>query len=157
MKTDLKQMTKDMAFVAEVKKRATQVYPTMSELARERFEREMDWIRIQRLQEGFMQMWEIVEAARTMEATIGTAQRGLENSMVAYCLGLTDKDPLPAQGLPAYPFPDPVLPLNVGVGIGLEHRNRVVAAAEAKHGKSMMRAGLPILKLNGIVLEFFKC
>ena len=145
-------------FETLVKKEMKSAYPDLNPLTRERFEREMDWIRIQHLEEGFLEMWNIVEEARTsLEATVGTARRGLENSMVAYSLGFTDKDPLPANGLPAFPFPDPMLPLNVGVSIDSENRNRLVKMAEAVYGRSMMRAGLPILRLDGIILEFFRC
>lgn len=154
----LQHLKKNGAFEAQVKKGAAEVYPKMSALTRERFDREMDWITVQQLKDGFMEMWAITEEAREIGATVGTAHRGLENSLVAYCLGLTDKDPLPENGesLPPYPFTDPMLPLNVGISISAEHRNRLVAMAEPVFGKSMMRAGLPILTLNGIVLEFFR-
>ena len=61
------------------------------------------------------------------------------------------------EGLPEFPFPDINLPLNVGVTIDNENRNRLVQQAEVVYGKAMMRYGLPILKLNGIILEFFRC
>ena len=160
------------AFEARVKECQKIVYPDMNALVRERWERdpemnalvrerwehEMDWIRLQHLEDGFLEMWNIVDEARTtMKATIGNAHRGLENSMVAYCLGLTATNPLPDEGLPEFPFPDINLPLNVGVTIDNENRNRLVQLAEVVYGKSMMRYGLPILKLNGIILEFFRC
>ena len=140
------QLLKNAAFEDVVKAGQKKVYPKMNELQSERWEREMDWIRLQRLQDGFLEMWNIVDTARTnMGATIGNARRGLENSMVAY------------RGLPAFPFPDINLPLNVGVAIDNENRNRLVQLAEVVYGKSMMRAGLPILRLNGIILEFYRC
>ena len=146
------------AFEARVKECQKNVYPEMNALVRERWEREMDWIRLQHLEDGFLEMWNIVDEARTtMKATIGNAHRGLENSMVAYCLGLTATNPLPDEGLPEFPFPDINLPLNVGVTIDNENRNRLVQLAEVVYGKAMMRYGLPILKLNGIILEFYRC
>lgn len=152
------QLLKKGNFEDQVKGGSGRVYPKMSALTRERFERELDWIRVQNLEDGFLEMWNIVEEARTsLNATIGTARRGLENSLVAYCLGLTDHDPLPAEGLPAYPFTDNMLPLNVGVSIDAENRNRLVEIAEPVYGKAMMRGGLPVLRLEGIVLEFFRC
>lgn len=152
------QLLKNAAFEDVVKAGQKKVYPKMNELQSERWEREMDWIRLQRLQDGFLEMWNIVDTARTnMGATIGNAHRGLENSMVAYSMGLTANDPLQGEGLPAFPFPDINLPLNVGVAIDNENRNRLVQLAEVVYGKSMMRAGLPILKLNGIILEFYWC
>lgn len=152
------QLLKNAAFDDVVKAGQKKVYPKMNELQSERWEREMDWIRLQRLQDGFLEMWNIVDTARTnMGATIGNARRGLENSMVAYSMGLTANDPLQGEGLPAFPFPDINLPLNVGVAIDNENRNRLVQLAEVVYGKSMMRAGLPILRLNGIILEFYRC
>ena len=152
------QLLKNAAFEDVVKAGQKKVYPKMTELQSERWEHEMDWIRLQRLQDGFLEMWNIVDTARTnLGATICTARRGLENSMVAFCLGLTANYPLPDLGLPPFPFPDINLPLNVGVTIDNENRNRLVQLAEVVYGKSMMRAGLPILRLNGIILEFYRC
>ena len=146
------------AFEARVKECQKIVYPDMNALVRERWEREMDWIRLQHLEDGFLEMWNIVDEARTtLGATIGIAHRGLENSMVAFCLGLTANNPLPEEGLPEFPFPDVNLPLNVGVSIDSENRNRIVELAEVVYGKALMRFNLPILKLNGIVLEFYRC
>jgi len=152
------QLQKMGAFEARLKECVKNSYPDLNELTRERLERELDWIRLQHLEDGFLEMWNIVDEARTtMGATIGNAHRGLENSMVAYCLGLTATNPLPEEGLPPFPFLDINLPLNVGVTIDNENRNRLVQLAEVVYGKSMMRYGLPILKLNGIILEFFRC
>lgn len=152
------ELLKNAAFEDIVKAGKKKAFPCMNELECERWEREMDWIRLQRLQDGFLEMWNIVDTARTnMGATIGNARRGLENSMVAYSMGLTANDPLQGEGLPAFPFPDINLPLNVGVTIDNQNRNRLVQLAEVVYGKSMMRAGLPILRLNGIILEFYRC
>lgn len=152
------QLLKMGAFEARAKECVKKAYPELNNLTRERLERELDWIRLQHLEDGFLEMWNIVDEARTsLGATIGNAHRGLENSMVAYSLGLTAINPLTEEGLPLFPFPDINLPLNVGISIDNENRNRLVQLAEVVYGKSMMRYGLPIIKLNGIILEFFRC
>ena len=152
------QLLKNASFEEIAKEGKKKALTCLNEMEEERWEHEMDWIRLQRLQNGFLEMWNIVDTARTsLGATICTARRGLENSMVAFSIGLTANYPLDHLSLPPFPFPDINLPLNVGITIDNANRNRLVQLAEVVYGKSMMRAGLPILKLNGIILEFYRC
>lgn len=46
--------------------------------------------------------------------------------------------------------------LNVGIRFDPDKRNTVITLAEEKFGKSMMRTGVPILKLDNIILEFHR-
>lgn len=45
---------------------------------------------------------------------------------------------------------------NVGIRFDPDKRNTVITLAEEKFGKSMMRTGVPILKLDNIILEFHR-
>ena len=76
---------------------------------------------------------------------------------MAYCLGLTDKDPIAENQIsPEFSQESKIRNLNVGIRFDPDKRNTVITLAEEKFGKSMMRTGVPILKLDNIILEFHR-
>lgn len=152
MANALFQLWKKGSFEKQVAKRVGTAYPTMNGQVSERFECEMDWIRKQQLQQGFMDMWNIVEFAHAIGATVGIAKRGLENSLVAYCLGLTSNNPAADGEVPEFPFAQSHYTQKFGISIDASHRTPLVLAANGKHGYRMDHNKLT-MTLHGIDLE----
>lgn len=136
--------------------RAKTLYPAMNGGAAERMEQELTWIERNGLVTGFLQLKEIMDMAYShLNMTIGSGRGFLGGSIVAYCLGLTAEDPIAAGRFSTeFRQADYTPCLNVSIYFDPEKRNEAVALAETKFSKAMMRAGLPIIKLDKVILEF---
>lgn len=138
--------------------KAKNVYPSMTDEIVQRINMEIEWIERQKLVRGFLQLMTIMEAAYSqLDMSIGHENGFLSGSVVAYCLGLTDKDPIAENQIsPEFSQKSKIRNLNVGIRFDPDKRNTVITLAEEKFGKSMMRTGVPILKLDNIILEFHR-
>lgn len=119
---------------------------------------ELMWIANSELTEGFLALKVIADGVRNeFSSSIGADHGVLAGSIVAYSLGLIGNDPLNTD-LEGQTFRPAELqtPLNVSMHLEPSKRNDIVAWVAKKYGPSMMRLGVPIIKLPGVVLEFHR-
>jgi hypothetical protein len=154
-KAQLEFRTKCESFRFNTTRRVAAKYAEITDAIPARLEMELQWIFKHNLMEGFGQLEEVMTIARSefgMEP--GVSDPFLNGSAVAYLLGLTPQDPI-ALGLQAAEFTQEDFQprLNVRITVDAEKRSAFIARLEELFGKSMMRTGVPIFKLSGIILE----
>ena len=104
--------------------------------ARERLERELAVVADKGLSGYFLVVWDMVRFARSQGIPVGPGRGSSVGSLISYCLGMTDVDPIKfnlvferflthaRQGLP-----------DIDVDIGHTERNRVVEYVTRKYGQ----------------------
>lgn len=137
---------------------AKQIYGEITDDIQALIDQELSWIENSGFTEGFLALKVIADTAKNdFSSPVGADHGILAGSIVAYCLGLIANDPLNTEFQNTTFRPAELTPsLNVSMHFAPEKRNEIVAWASQKYGPSMMRLGVPIIKLPSLILEFHR-
>ncbi len=75
-------------------KGAAKRYPGMDEMVKERIDFELETIHKMGFPGYFLIVWDVIRAAREMGVSVGPGRGSAAGSVVAYCLRITDIDPI---------------------------------------------------------------
>ena len=73
---------------------ATAKYPVMTDVIRDRLAMELDVIKLTGYAGYFLIVWDFINKAREMDVIVGPGRGSATGSSVAYCLGITNIDPI---------------------------------------------------------------
>lgn len=137
-------------------RKASSLYPSIDDTLMQRLKKEVDWFAKQHFAKGVLMARDIVEKiSATFSTSIGEDDGFLSGSVVAYSLGLTLNDPIAAgKETEVFSSDEDLHCLNIRIRLCPDIRNAAVEVAEAMYGKSMMRMGVPIMRLDNVILEF---
>ncbi len=111
-------------------------YGASAEENRERLEYELSTIEKMGFVEYFLIVWDFINYARTHDVTVGPGRGSAAGSIVAYCLGITDIDPL-RYGLIFERFlnPERVTMPDIDIDFCDEKRQQVIDYVTDKYGE----------------------
>ena len=137
--------------------RVHQAWTDVTDEIRERLDMEFGWFGRNGLAKGMLMLKDFMDAAKdNLESAAMPTDGFLAGSAVAYCLGMTDRDPI-AAGLRTEEFESDFENryLNVWFYSDLDTRNALIGLADNMfEEKSKLRLGVPVIRLDRIYLEF---
>ena len=137
--------------------RVQRSWPELTDEIRKRLDMEYDWFSRNGLAKGMLMLKDFIDAAKRNLGIAALPTDGfLAGSAVAYCLGMTGKDPV-AAGLKPEEFENDFDKryLNVWISSDLDTRDAMIRLADCMfEEKSKLRLGVPVIRLDRIYLEF---
>ena len=111
-------------------------YADVTPAIRERIDFELDTVKHMKFPSYFLIVWDFIKAARDMGVWVGPGRGSAAGSVVAYCLEITDIDPL-KYGLLFERFlnPDRIYMPDMDIDFDDEGRSKVFKYVEDKYGK----------------------
>lgn len=118
-----------------VEEGARERYPEMTETVRQRMDYEMSVIQKMGYEGYFLIVWDFIRFARQRGIAVGPGRGSAAGSIVAYCLGITDLDPL-EHGLLFERFlnPDRISMPDIDVDFSDKRREEVIRYVADKYG-----------------------
>lgn len=115
---------------------AAQRFPELNEIVRERIDFELDTIRKMGFPGYFLIVWDVIRAAREMGVSVGPGRGSAAGSVVAYCLRITDIDPIKYDLLfERFLNPDRISMPDIDIDFDEDGRERVLQYVVKKYGK----------------------
>lgn len=115
---------------------AARRWPEIIESTRERLEFELATIKRMGFPGYFLIVWDFIDAARKMGVRVGPGRGSAAGSAVAYCLGITNIDPIKYQLLfERFLNPERISMPDVDIDFDDEGRGRVIQYVIEKYGK----------------------
>lgn len=111
-------------------------YPEMDEIIRDRIEFELETIHKMGFPGYFLIVWDVIRAAREMGVSVGPGRGSAAGSVVAYCLRITDVDPIRYDLLfERFLNPDRVSMPDIDIDFDEDGREKVLQYVVNKYGK----------------------
>jgi len=111
-------------------------YPDMDEIIKERIEFELETIHKMGFPGYFLIVWDVIRAAREMGVSVGPGRGSAAGSVVAYCLKITDIDPIQYDLLfERFLNPDRVSMPDIDIDFDEDGREKVLEYVVRKYGK----------------------
>ncbi len=138
-------------------------YGTITPELTERLEYELGVIRQMGFAGYFLIVWDFIDAARRMDIPVGPGRGSAAGSLVCYCIGITDIDPIRHQLLfERFLNPDRISMPDIDVDFCFEKRGEVIEYVAQKYGRENVSqiitfgtmAARAVIKDVARVLEF---
>ncbi|MBN1413670.1 MAG: DNA polymerase III subunit alpha [Bacteroidales bacterium] len=114
---------------------AAQRYPILNEKVKERIEFELDTIKKMGFPGYFLIVWDVIRAAREMGVSVGPGRGSAAGSVVAYCLKITDIDPIKYDLLfERFLNPDRISMPDIDIDFDEDGREKVLQYVVKKYG-----------------------
>jgi DNA polymerase III subunit alpha len=114
---------------------AAQRYPVLDEKVRERIEFELETIMKMGFPGYFLIVWDVIRAAREMGVSVGPGRGSAAGSVVAYCLRITDIDPIKYDLLfERFLNPDRISMPDIDIDFDEDGREKVLQYVVKKYG-----------------------
>jgi DNA polymerase-3 subunit alpha len=111
-------------------------YPLMDENVRERINFELDTINKMGFPGYFLIVWDVIRAAREMGVSVGPGRGSAAGSVVAYCLRITDIDPIKYDLLfERFLNPDRISMPDIDIDFDEDGREKVLQYVVKKYGR----------------------
>jgi DNA polymerase-3 subunit alpha len=111
-------------------------YPVLNEKVKERIEFELDTIQKMGFPDYFLIVWDVIRAAREMSVSVGPGRGSAAGSVVAYCLRITDIDPIKYDLLfERFLNPDRISMPDIDIDFDEDGREKVLQYVVQKYGK----------------------
>jgi len=111
-------------------------YKALTDDLKERLEFELDTVKAMGFPDYFLIVQDFIAAARRMDVAVGPGRGSAAGSVVAYCLGITDIDPLKYNLLfERFLNPDRISMPDVDIDFDDDGRAKVLKYVEDKYGK----------------------
>ena len=142
---------------------AARRYAELTDTIRERIQYELDMITRMGFPGYFLIVWDFIAWAKSQEIEVGPGRGSAAGSIVAYCLGITDLDPLPYNLLfERFLNPERVSMPDIDVDFCIERRGEVIKYVQQKYGAERVAqivtfgtlGAKAAIKDTGRVLEF---
>ncbi|MBN2275220.1 MAG: DNA polymerase III subunit alpha [Bacteroidales bacterium] len=115
---------------------AAQRYTVLDEKVKERIEFELDTIRKMGFPGYFLIVWDVIRAAREMNVSVGPGRGSAAGSVVAYCLRITDIDPIKYDLLfERFLNPDRISMPDIDIDFDEDGREKVLQYVVKKYGE----------------------
>ena len=115
---------------------AAQRYPVLNEKVRERIEFELDTVKKMGFPGYFLIVWDVIRAAREMGVSVGPGRGSAAGSVVAYCLRITDIDPIKYDLLfERFLNPDRITMPDIDIDFDEDGREKVLQYVVKKYGE----------------------
>ncbi|MBN1789777.1 MAG: DNA polymerase III subunit alpha [Bacteroidales bacterium] len=115
---------------------AARRYPEMDEIIRERIDFELETINKMGFPGYFLIVWDVIRAAREMGVSVGPGRGSAAGSVVAYCLRITDIDPIKYDLLfERFLNPDRISMPDIDIDFDEDGREKVLQYVVKKYGK----------------------
>ncbi|MGF0095715.1 DNA polymerase III subunit alpha [Peptoniphilus sp. SGI.035] len=112
-------------------------YKNITEEIKERFEFEFNTIKNMGYVDYFLIVWDFIRYARKHEIQVGPGRGSAAGSMISYCLGITDVDPLEFDLLfERFLNPERVSMPDIDIDFCYERREEVIEYVNRKYGES---------------------
>ena len=138
-------------------------YGTITDELNERLQYELGIIRQTGYAGYFLIVWDFIDAARRMDIPVGPGRGSAAGSLVCYCMGITDIDPIRHQLLfERFLNPDRISMPDIDVDFCFEKRGQIIEYVAQKYGRENVSqiitfgtmAARAVLKDVARVLEF---
>ena len=111
-------------------------YPVLDENLKDRIDFELDTIRKMGFPGYFLIVWDVIRAAREMNVAVGPGRGSAAGSVVAYCLKITDIDPIKYDLLfERFLNPDRISMPDIDIDFDEDGRERVLQYVVKKYGR----------------------
>jgi DNA polymerase-3 subunit alpha len=111
-------------------------YSDINETIRDRIDFELEVIRKMGFPGYFLIVWDVIRAAREMEVAVGPGRGSAAGSVVAYCLRITDIDPIKYDLLfERFLNPDRISMPDIDIDFDEDGRERVLQYVVKKYGR----------------------
>jgi len=111
-------------------------YPVLDEKVKERIEFELQTIRKMGFPGYFLIVWDVIRAAREMGVSVGPGRGSAAGSVVAYCLRITDIDPIKYDLLfERFLNPDRISMPDIDIDFDEDGREKVLQYVVRKYGE----------------------
>ncbi|MEB3330682.1 MAG: DNA polymerase III subunit alpha [Candidatus Sericytochromatia bacterium] len=154
----------EMTYLAELTwQGAERRYAELTPTIRARVQYELDMIERMGFPGYFLIVWDFIHWAKTSGIEVGPGRGSAAGAIVAYCLGITDLDPLPYNLLfERFLNPERVSMPDIDVDFCIERRGEVIKYVQEKYGKDKVAqivtfgtlGAKAAIKDTGRVLEF---
>jgi DNA polymerase-3 subunit alpha len=115
---------------------AAQRYPQMNERVKERVDFELETINKMGFPGYFLIVWDVIRAAREMGVSVGPGRGSAAGSVVAYCLRITDIDPIKYDLLfERFLNPDRISMPDIDIDFDEDGREKVLQYVVNKYGR----------------------
>ena len=115
---------------------AARRFPGMNEMVRERIDFELDTIHKMGFPGYFLIVWDVIRAAREMGVSVGPGRGSAAGSVVAYCLKITDIDPIKYDLLfERFLNPDRISMPDIDIDFDEDGREKVLQYVVKKYGR----------------------
>jgi DNA polymerase-3 subunit alpha len=115
---------------------ASERYPILDERVRERIEFELEIIKKMGFPGYFLIIWDVIRAAREMGVSVGPGRGSAAGSVVAYCLKITDIDPIKYDLLfERFLNPDRISMPDIDIDFDEDGREKVLEYVVKKYGE----------------------
>ncbi|MGQ9864600.1 MAG: DNA polymerase III subunit alpha [Bacteroidia bacterium] len=116
---------------------AAQRYPTLTQEHKTRIQYELDMIVRMGFQGYFLIVQDFIRKARQMNVWVGPGRGSAAGSVVAYCLGITDVDPIRYQLLfERFLNPERISPPDIDIDFDDEGREKVIQYVRQRYGEN---------------------
>lgn len=117
-------------------KGAEERYPQINETVSDRIDFELETIKGMGFPGYFLIVWDVIRAAREMGVSVGPGRGSAAGSVVAYCLKITDIDPIKYDLLfERFLNPDRISMPDIDIDFDEDGRDRVLQYVVKKYGK----------------------
>jgi DNA polymerase-3 subunit alpha len=115
---------------------ASRRYPVLDEKVNERIDFELETIKKMGFPGYFLIVWDVIRAAREMNVSVGPGRGSAAGSVVAYCLRITDIDPIKYDLLfERFLNPDRVSMPDIDIDFDEDGREKVLQYVVKKYGE----------------------
>ena len=115
---------------------AVKRYPEMNEMVKERIDFELGTIHKMGFPGYFLIVWDVIRAAREMGVSVGPGRGSAAGSVVAYCLRITDIDPIKYDLLfERFLNPDRISMPDIDIDFDEDGRDKVLQYVVRKYGR----------------------
>jgi DNA polymerase III subunit alpha len=129
--TDAFEYLKELTYAGASKR-----FPDLNEMVRDRIDFELETIRKMGFPGYFLIVWDVIRAAREMGVSVGPGRGSAAGSVVAFCLRITDIDPIKYDLLfERFLNPDRISMPDIDIDFDEDGRERVLQYVVKKYGR----------------------